>query len=488
MLPVVIIGAGIAGLSTALAAAPRPVIVLSRGDAGDDGATPLAQGGIAAALGPDDTPAQHAQDTLTAGAGCNDRAAVTVLTEQAPAAIAWLQAQAVEFDRDGEVLSLGREGGHGRDRIVHAGGDRSGQVIAAALAAAARRMPHIERRPGLAVDALMLRAGKATGVRARDAAGTAHFIEAAAVVMATGGIGALFACTSNPVGADGAGLALGLSAGAAGRDLEFVQFHPTALAPADGARPGQLPLVSEAVRGAGARLCDGDGRLLMAGVDARGDLAPRDIVARCVWQARQAGASTWLDARRLGESWPGRFPTVFAACRAHGIDPRVEPIPVLPAAHYHMGGLRTDLLGRTTVPGLYAIGEVACNGVHGGNRLASNSLLEGVVFGRRLGAWFARGGDAAAPAGQMRLVEAGPPLNASGWQALRALMWHHIGPERSGEGLGLALTAIARDRALRESWPGRLATAMLASALRRGDSIGAHYRSDAPLHAAATPL
>lgn len=479
MPPVVIVGAGIAGLSTALAAAPRPVVVLDRGPAGEDGATPLAQGGIAAALGPGDTPAQHAEDTLLAGAGRNDSRAVALLTAQAPAAIAWLQAQAVVFDRDGEALRLGREGGHRCDRIVHAGGDGSGRCIAQALAAAARRAPHIRFRSGLEVDALRLRGTRVIGLRARERTGRTHEFDAAAVVLATGGIGALFACTSNPTGAGGAGLALGLSAGAAGRDLEFIQFHPTALAPREGQAPDRLGLISEAVRGAGARLCDGGGRPLMAGVDPRGDLAPRDIVARRVWQARLAGEATCLDGRAIGSAWPSRFPTVFALCRAAGIDPRDEPIPVLPAAHFHMGGLRTDLLGRTSLPGLYAVGEVACNGVHGANRLASNSLLEGVVFGRRLGAWLARNERRAAGAGATRLAELAPALDAPDWQTLRGLLWRHLGPLRTAEGLELALSAIEREPALRESWPGRLATTLLAAALERGESLGAHYRSDA---------
>lgn len=479
MPPIVIIGAGVAGLSTALAAAPRPVIVLSRGPAGEDGATHLAQGGIAAALGPGDTPLRHARDTQAAGAGCNDRAAVALLTAQAPAAIAWLQAQGVAFDRDGPALRLGLEGGHGCDRIVHAGGDRSGRFIARALAGAARQARHIQLWPGLEADALRRRGNRVVGVRARDQAGRWHEIEAAAVVMATGGIGALFARTSNPAGADGAGLALGLAAGAAGRDLEFVQFHPTALAPPEGAPPGQLPLISEAVRGAGARLCDGDGRPLMTGVDPRGDLAPRDIVSRRIWQARQAGMTTWLDARVVGAAWPHRFPTVFALCQAQGIDPREQPIPVLPAAHFHMGGLRTDLLGRTSVPGLYAVGEVACNGVHGANRLASNSLLEGVVFGRRLGAWLARSATHTASVGCSPPIALAPGLDDTGLQALRELLWRHMGPLRTAEGLGLALAVIAREPAVRESWPGRLASALLAAALQRGRSLGAHHRYDA---------
>ena len=477
--PIIIIGAGIAGLCTALAAAPRQVLLLSRGSAGSDGATPLAQGGIAAALGAGDNPAQHAHDTVIAGAGCNDRQAVAVLTEQAPAAIAWLQQHGVAFDRDGDALSLHLEGGHRHARIAHAGGDRSGQRIAHALAEAAKRSAHVRCLTGCDVDALLLRDGYVVGVRARDGNGQARQIMAAAVVLATGGIGALFACTSNPASADGAGLALGLRAGAAGRDLEFVQFHPTALAPNADPMPTQLPLISEAIRGAGARLCDGDGAPLMAGVDPRGDLAPRDIVARRVWQVRQTGASTWLDARCIGAHWPQQFPTVFAACQAQGIDPRHAPIPIQPVAHFHMGGLATDLLGQTSVPGLYAVGEVACNGVHGSNRLASNSLLEGVVFGRQLGTWLAHAPAAPAAPGAPQTLALGASLDGPGRQYLRELLWQHLGPVRSGSGLDSALAAIANTPALNASWPGELARALLAAARQRQHSIGAHYRADA---------
>lgn len=476
--PIVVVGSGIAGLSTALAAAPRKVLLLSRAGAGRDGATALAQGGIAAALGDGDDPTQHASDTLIAGAGCNDREAVAVLTTQAPAAIAWLQAQGVGFDRDGERLNLHLEGGHSHARIAHAGGDCSGQRIAQALAGSAQGAAHIECNPGCDVDGLLLRGGRVVGVRARHADGRTRNIAAAAVVLATGGIGTLFACTSNPPSANGAGLALGLRAGAAARDLEFVQFHPTALAPSADTLPLQLPLISEAIRGAGAHLCDGDGAPLMAGVHARGDLAPRDIVSRRVWQARQAGASTWLDARGIGAGWPERFPTVFAACQAQGIDPRHAPIPIQPVAHFHMGGLATDLLGRTRVPGLYAVGEVACNGVHGANRLASNSLLEGVVFGRRLGAWLAQAPAAPAQSGAEHLVELGPPLNAAGWRMLRQLLWHHLGPVRSAHGLDAALATITHDPGLAASWPGELAASLLAAARQNPHRIGAHYRSD----------
>ena len=382
--PVVIVGGGVAGLSAALACAPRPVLLLSRGCGSDGSASLLAQGGIAAALAPGDSPQMHMADTLTAGAHHNDVAAARDLTRAAPSVIAWLQALGVAFDLDGTELRLGREGGHGVARIVHAGGDATGARVTAVLAAQVAQAAHVTWRDGVDVDALLLRGGRACGVRTTHD-GDVEYIRAASVVLATGGIGALFARTTNPPGADGAGLALALAAGAQARDLEFVQFHPTALDVAG----ASLPLVTEALRGAGARLFDSNRHALMAGVHPLGDLAPRDVVARQVRQAQRAGRRIVLDARNAGIDWPDAFPTVLATCLAHGIDPRLQAIPVTPAAHFHMGGVACDALGRTSVAGLHVVGEVACSGVHGANRLASNSLLEGVACGRRLGAWLA---------------------------------------------------------------------------------------------------
>jgi L-aspartate oxidase len=290
------------------------------------------------------------------------------------------------------------------------------------------------------------------------------------VVLATGGIGGLFAQTSNPADADGSGLALALAAGAAVRDLEFVQFHPTALAV-----PGlhSLPLVTEALRGAGARLLDARGQALMAGIHPLADLAARDIVARRVWQACREGGA-WLDARCIGRDWPRAFPTVFHACTERGIDPRVRPIPVAPAAHFHMGGVAVDAEGRSSLPGLFAVGEVACNGVHGANRLASNSLLEGVVFGRRLGACLR---DAAAPVGadgDLDAIARGEALDAAALGQLRTLMMDAMGPLRSGAGLSAALAECLS----RDGWQATLARAMLRAALLRRDSLGAHHRID----------
>ncbi len=472
-LPIVVVGSGVAGLTTALAAAPAPVRLLCRAHDGSGSATALAQGGIAATMDPSDSAAAHACDTLRAGAHYNDSAMVQWLAREAPTAIGWLQAQGVVFDHDPDGrLQLGREGGHSAARIVHAGGDASGAALIHVLRAKAQAAPHIQWRGGVDVDGLLLRDDRVVGVRARDERGRCVQIEAAAVVLATGGIGALFARTSNPAGADGAGLALGLAAGAQPRDLEFVQFHPTALDVAG----HRLPLITEALRGAGACLRDDAGRLLMEGVHPLGDLAPRDVVARRVWQSQRDGGHVWLDATSVDGDWTLRFPTVLAACLAQGIDPRRMPIPVTPAAHFHMGGLATDAEARTSVPGLYAVGEVACNGLHGANRLASNSLLEGVLCGRRLGAMLAT--SRVKPAcGAPRCIERGKGLPEAQLAALREELWATAGPVRERQALRrmLEICVAWGD----DGWQARLARRLLEAALARVDSLGAHYRDDA---------
>ncbi len=472
--PLVVVGAGIAGLSLALSAAPRPVVLVSRGHGGRETASALAQGGVAAALGSDDGPERHARDTIIAGAGHNDAALVAWLAAQAAPAIAWLAAQGVEFDRDGQGWRLGREGGHDRDRIVHAQGDATGRAIVAALARRAAAATHIRWLGGHTLLGLGQQAAGVAGVRLADPQGSPVELPCDDVVFATGGPGALFAATTNPAGADGAGLALALAAGASGRDLEFVQFHPTALA-----RPGDgpLPLLTEALRGAGAVLRDGRGRALMAGRHPMADLAPRDLVARIVWQQRQRDGEAWLDATALGETFARRFPTAMATCRAHGIDPLRQWIPVTPAAHFHMGGVSVDALGRSGVRGLHAVGEVACNGVHGANRLASNSLLEGVVFGRRLGARLARCGRERPrqPSAWTMLGDGAPP---DALRALRDLLWRGLGPVRDADGLRDSLARIAAHRSLADAWQGRLATRLLHAALARNEGLGAHHRSD----------
>ncbi len=394
------IGSGVAGLCAALHAreAGLSVVVVTKVNI-DDGSTRWAQGGIAAVLDPLDTPAAHARDTLVAGVGLCDPAAVDVLTREGPARLHELIAAGAEFDRNGDgSLMLTREGGHHANRIVHAGGDATGAEVQRALHAAIRRDEGIRLiEHALVLDLLTGADGRAAGVSlhvlgegSEDGVGA---VLARAVVLATGGLGQVFASTTNPAVSTGDGVALALRAGAVVTDLEFVQFHPTALYLGANAPAGQQPLVSEAMRGEGAYLRNADGERFMVGRHELAELAPRDIVAKNITREMLTAGSehVWLDARHLGASFlEQRFPSILARARQAGIDPVTDLVPVAPAAHYASGGVRTDLHGRTSVPGLYACGEVACTGVHGANRLASNSLLEGLVFAGRIGSDLAR--------------------------------------------------------------------------------------------------
>jgi len=435
MRPVVVVGSGVAGLSAALALAPLPVLLLTSAALGAQAATPWAQGGLAAAVGPDDAPEAHAADTIAAGAELCDAAVVALVTNAAPAVARELTALGARFARNADgTLALGREGGHGVHRIVHAA-DATGAEIERVLVAATRACEAIVVREGVRAERLVQAAdGAICGLETCDARGERARIEARAVILATGGCGALYARTTNPLGSYGSGLALAARAGARLADLEFVQFHPTALV--DSGDP--CALVTEALRGAGAVLLDATGAPTVTAHLPHGDLSPRDAVARAIFARVRRGERVALDARMLGDAFAERFPTVFASCLRIGVDPRTTPIPVAPAAHYHMGGIAVDVNGRTSLPGLYACGEVASTGLHGGNRLASNSLLEGLVFGARV----ARDVAASAPA-RRRRMRAEPTTIVRGEAAdrlrLRETMYRDVGLVRNAAGLARAI-------------------------------------------------
>jgi L-aspartate oxidase len=488
---VVVVGSGAAGMSAALAAAGygRRVLLISKEGLGG-GATPLAQGGLAAAIGPGDTATLHQRDTLDAGAGLCDPAAVAALVAQAPAEIARLARLGAGLER----TALHLEGGHSRSRIVHAGGDAAGAEVHRALVAALLASPVEILTRGVALDALTDEQSRVGGLLAgvADGDGTLQVgtVTARAVVLATGGFGQAFATTTNPAGLTGDGLALAARTGARLRDVEFVQFHPTVLW--QEASRGQCPLITEALRGAGAVLVDQAGRPVMAGQHPRGDLAPRDVVAAVMQRRMERGDGPvdhlWLDATRLGRAVLERdFPTVTAACRQRGIDPVTEPIPVAPGAHYACGGIEANLDGRTSVPGLFAVGEAASTGVHGANRLASNSLTEALIAGRRAGDLLGR--NLPDPIGGLRLPPAGPGASPATRPALAAAMSRHAGVVRDAGGLESLLEILEQappapgglDLAAAEATSLHAVSVLVAvSALARTESRGCHRWRDVP--------
>ncbi len=501
---VVIVGSGVAGLSAALELSrvtpDARVVLLTRERIGAHGASPLAQGGIAAALDPSDSPSLHARDTELAANGLARRELVDILTEEGPERVRNLMDLGARFDRDpsGE-LALGLEGAHSRHRIVHADGDRTGAEVTRTLSQAVRRAPGVRTLEDARALELFVSEGGVRGVWIRSFDGALRLVRASETVLATGGPGRVYLRTTAPAGLDGDGLAMAARAGATLRDLEFVQFHPTALDVA--ADP--LPLVTEALRGAGATLIDRAGRRILAESDG-GELASRDRVARALWLRIQEGRRAFLDARNVFAARDTSvFPGVRHVCRMHGLDPALHPIPVTPAAHYHMGGVAVDADGRTSLDGLWAIGEAAASGVHGANRLASNSLLEGMVFGPRAAHSIAADldGDAGLSTNELALARRGAleleprsALSDEVVQRIRGLMWRSVGVVRSEHGLSDAarqLDELALELHRTVPGPGRnllLSARMIArAALMRTESVGSHYRADAPDSQALRP-
>ncbi len=487
---VLVIGSGVGGLTVALETPGLGVGLLTKTELGHGGSSPMAQGGVAAAIGPGDSPAAHAEDTLAAGAGLAVPERVRILTEEGPARIAALLALGTRFDRDAAGhLALGREAAHGCARILHANGDATGAEIVRALREAVEAAPAVAVFERTFACELVMEQGRVVGALARHAADAVVLHLARAVVLATGGIGHLYRHTTNPRDNTGDGLAMAARAGARLADLEFVQFHPTALDV--GTDP--MPLLTEALRGAGATLVDEGGRRFMPEVHPAAELAPRDVVARALWERRRQGRRTFLDAREMvGDRFSSAFPTALRHCLRHGFDPRREPVPVTPAAHYHMGGVAVDTDGRTSLAGLWACGEVSCVGVHGANRLASNSLLDAMVFGARVSRALMRDvrGLPLAKALVGRVdARLGDESTEDGAHAeirrdIRDAMWGEVGLVRTAGGLRHAAERF--DRIARRLGPGYsethnlLAVAGLVAkaALDRRESRGAHFRSD----------
>ncbi|HET6322201.1 MAG TPA: L-aspartate oxidase [Hyphomicrobium sp.] len=490
---VVIVGAGLAGLFTALKLAPMPVTVVAAAPLGQGASTGWAQGGVAAAVGATDAPELHAADTIAAGAGTVDETVARFVAAEGPARIADLSGEGVPFDRepDGE-FALSQEAAHSRRRVVHVSGDRTGAAILAALIARVRATPSIRVLEGYEADELIVVDGRVEGVRLVRAGPLGkevyEYVPACAVVLATGGVGALYAVTTNPTYARGESIAMAARAGAMIGDPEFVQFHPTAI----DAGLDPAPLATEALRGEGAILVNRHGERFMMAIDPRAELAPRDVVARAVFTEIAAGRGAFLDCRKaIGARFPDAFPTVYGLCRKAGIDPVCDLIPVAPAAHYHMGGIATDARGRSSIPGLWAVGEVASTGLHGANRLASNSLLEAVVFAARAAADIGELGRGSRNTPRTSLQRVGSLVadytetRAPAVARLRRTMSEDVGVVRNATGLKRAIS-ILRDIERQAGSDRVLANMALtarfiaAGALLREESRGAQARSDFP--------
>jgi len=471
-----VVGGGAAGLMTALCLAPEPVVLLSKASLGEQTSSILAQGGMAASLGTDDAPALHVEDTLAAGDGLCVSETVRRIVEAAPAAIDSLARIGTVFDKTlaGE-LQLGLEAAHSRRRIAHAAGDATGRELVRALVAEVHRTPSIEIVEHMEARRLFVADGAIAGALAVGPAG-AMILETGRIILATGGVGGLFFDSTNPLGCFGQGLALAARAGASLADLEFIQFHPTAL---DGpARP--MRLISEAVRGEGATLIDQTGRRFLAHLPGA-ELAPRDAVARGVWRHLAEGNRVFLDARKcLGAGFASRFPAIAAFCHEAGYDPATQAVPVRPAVHYHMGGIAVDADGRSSVPGLWACGEVASTGLHGANRLASNSLTEAVVCAQNVAESVA--GTTVHPVRRVHASAAADLPPQPDPRSVRPVVSSAMGVLRNWESLSEAVQTLlplsmGNDAA---SDPAAVALMMCMAALRRQESRGAHFRTDFP--------
>jgi L-aspartate oxidase len=479
-----VLGAGVAGLFTALKLAPFPALVLAGSRPGHSGSSAWAQGGIAAAVGAGDSWQAHAADTVTAGAGLCDPAIAALVACEAPARIEDLVRYGAPFDRNADgTLAVGREAAHSAARIVHVKGDRAGAEVSRALAASAFATPSITLLEGFHAVELAMEDGRVAGLFARTGTGSGArlvLFRARAVIFASGGLSALYAVTTNPPESRGEGLGMAARAGAVIADPEFVQFHPTAIAV--GRDPA--PLATEALRGEGAMLIDERGMRFMPAFHKDAELAPRDVVARAIFSEIAEGHKAFLDCREaIGADFPHHFPTVYEACRRAGVDPVHQPIPVAPAAHYHMGGIASDARGRSSLAGLWAIGECASTGLHGANRLASNSLLEALVFGARAAEdvrdTVLQGAGRGNPPAPERFDAPAPP------HALRDAMTRLVGLERDEASLAQALAVIDRVERAGGGEPALLnmtaaARLVAAGALARRESRGAHTRTDYP--------